>query len=146
LSTIQHESWSNEVLILHTESEMMRAWKQGVGGYTPMFREEPMTPEDGSPGPSLQNLRFMLRAPLKVQFMFAGPQAQVLVVFTTGETYLATGFGLGHRDLKTKALAQFSHEIGLGSKQDCYDFLSAMPPDYQGVILVPQQGTPIPVQ
>jgi len=65
----------------------------------------------------------------------------VLVVFATGETYLATGFGIGNTSEATYRFARFIESIGWGRSRPIYKFLSTLPTDFQGTLVPAMWGS-----
>jgi hypothetical protein len=122
------------------EPRMKQIWEDGTTVYRPIYKGEPLEEENGNPEPSLHNLRKILADKLYVQYMFVGPHSHIFIVFTTGETYLATGFSIGDHGTKTKAFAQFSSEIKLGTPRECFQFLQAVEPEYTGVLFFPKSS------
>jgi hypothetical protein len=117
------------------ESPMKRAFDQGVDAYAPVFRGEALEVEACIPEVSLNNLRRILKGGLKVSALHAGKNSHTLVVFSTGETYLATGFNVGYPgDLACLMLAQFASEAGLGSMQAWKEYLGFLPPEFHGLL------------
>lgn len=120
---------------IEIESQMRSAARDGVDGYQPIFRGQPLEVEAAIPEVSLKNLRILLKAGLQVASMIAVESGHILVVFKTGETYLATGFAVGEASDLTKAFAQFASEAFPGSRREWENqIIHFYAPDYQGLI------------
>ena len=122
------------------DSPMAEAWLAGITEYQPVFRGLPMEEECGQVQASLKNLRTIVENGAEVCCLQVGKHGTVLVGFFGGQTYLATGFAVGEKDVKTKGLAEFTAEVGLGSAEKIYRFLAALPDDYEGPIEFPVAG------
>lgn len=123
---------------LAVDGPMLRAWKEGVEQYRPTFQDEPLEIESGDVDVTLRNLQKIIHGLQRegwVSHFYVGAKAQILVTFTSGENYLATGFTIGEETPKVRGLAQFAAENGLGRFNEVYPFLAALPKDYRGVIL-----------
>ena len=131
---------------IEVDGGMLKAWRQGLSSYQPVFREEPMEVEAGSVEVSLRNLRKIIKAiqaahsvaihPV-VRSLEVGPNRNVLVTFVDGETYLATGFSIGHAGIEVAGLAEFAAEIGQGEKDALFELWSTLPEDYTGELPKP---------
>lgn len=103
--------------------------------YQPTFRGEPLEVEASLPEVSLRNLRVLLKAGLKVVSMLIVENGNILVVFQTGETYLATGFACGEASDLTKFFGQFLSEAFKLKRRDCEDFVvHGYTPTSRGII------------
>jgi hypothetical protein len=120
---------------------MRLAWESGVTGYTPHFRGETLEEECGDPRVSLANLRKIVAGSEKVWAMY-GRRESVLVCFSGGLSYLATGFGAGQGADRPRllALAKFAAEVGLGSAEKILRHFGAFPDDYEGELEFPVPG------
>lgn len=127
---------------INVESQMRLAAVGGVDAFQPVFRGEALRVEAGIPEVSLENLRKMLGTGLKVASMVAVENGHILIVFKTGETYLATGFSIGEdstgdmmpSDL-TKAFAEFAAEAFPGTLDSWEEHLTYFyQPGYIGTI------------
>lgn len=120
---------------IEVESLMRKAAANGLSEYQPIFRGEPLEVEAGEPKASLDNLRKMIKEGLEVQSVLVVEDANVLVVFKTGETYLATGFDIGDDSVATKSFAEFL-EFGLGytTQVDWFNLLEAQDRLFKGPI------------
>lgn len=130
------------------ESTMLKAAQDGE--YQPVFRGEALDVEASMPEVSLRNLRKLLEAGLKPVSMIAVEHGHILVVFQSGETYLATGFALANVQGSragdpTRMFAQFASEAFPGNQRDWENYFGwFFPADYEGVIkpTAPVSGKP----
>ncbi|REJ86523.1 MAG: hypothetical protein DWQ35_23115 [Planctomycetota bacterium] len=122
---------------IQVEDEMIRAWKNGVKQYKPVFCDKVMEAEGGVVETSLKNLREIVKGGLQVSEIWMGPNANALVRFASGENYLATGFKIGGKAVEVKGLAKFCAEAGLGTVEHIYDYLVSLPADYEGALDLP---------
>lgn len=83
-----------------------------------------MEVEASIPDVSLRNLRTLVEAGLHVAVLMVVEQGHVLVVFTTGETYLATGFAVGEESECSAAMAKFASQTFGRSVREWYLSLS----------------------
>ncbi len=113
---------------IEVTSPMKLAAEEGMNGYLPTFRGEELAVEMSDPAASLKNLRKLLKAGLKVLSVTMFEGENVLVVFTTGETYLATGFTVGEVD-DVSFFAQFLSEAGLGKTSEWLHTLRCYSPE-----------------
>lgn len=125
---------------IHIEDAMRRAWREGVFRYRPIFQDEPLDEECGQVEVTLKNLRKIVKGGAKVCGFHVSKAGTVLVCFNDGQSYLATGFAVGERDIKVKALSQFTAEIGLGTLEKIHEFLAALPDNYEGPLEFPVAG------
>lgn len=121
------------------ESRMLQAATENE--YLPVFRGEPMDVEASMPEVSLKNLRKLLAAGLKVTSMMVVENGHVLIVFQTGETYLATGFAVAsvednHVGDPTRMFAQFASEAHTSGTQREWENQLAWfyPKTFRGII------------
>lgn len=124
---------------IETDCPMRRALLDGVNGYTPVFRGETLIPEYSDNDASLKNVRRMLSVGLKICGLNVGPNGNVLVIFDSGETYLATGFAVGEYSLLVQALAEIAVESGLGKMRDWMRYLTTLPSEgmFSGPLQIP---------
>lgn len=92
---------------------MLAAHRDGIDTYTPVFDGVELEVECGNPAITLRNLEKII-GPNRQPIMFHGAHGQVLVIFDSGETYLATGFGYGSTVDEVMRFAEFAakHEFG----------------------------------
>ncbi len=100
-----------------TESPMRQAARTAACGYRPLFRGQPLDPETECPEASLKNLRVLLKAKLEIVAIHAVEHGHVFFVFSSGDTYLATGFAVGVENRKVEAFAQLLLEACGGNKK-----------------------------
>jgi hypothetical protein len=128
-----------DAMTINIQNEMVRALQRPERiSYQPLLDGVTLSAEGGQARASLENLRTLLQHNRRVLGCICGP-AGVLIVFQTGECYLATGFCAGSRGMRTKGFAQFSQEAGLGQQKDLLRFLSALPSDTSGLLCFPVQ-------
>jgi hypothetical protein len=60
---------------------------------------------------------------------------RILIVFDTGETYLATGFSLGSNERETTELALFAARQKLDEKGECLAVCRSLPANFTGPVL-----------
>ena len=117
------------------ESSMQQAARNGLDGYQPIFRDQPLEVEACIPEVSLRNLRVLLKAGLEVSTMTVVEEGHVLIAFKTGETYLATGFAVGQVSDLTKFFSQFASEAFSGSQSEWESHIAYFyEPEHQGLI------------
>ena len=122
------------------DSPMTEAWMAGVTNYQPVFRDLPMEEERGRVETSLKNLRAIIQTGAEVCCIHIGKYGTVLITFTAGQAYLATGFGVGAKGMKAKGLSEFAAEVGLGTAEKIHRFITALSDDYEGPIEFPVAG------
>lgn len=127
---------SNVEHYLHTETPMLSAMREGVGGYQPMFRGKALATECGDYTISLANIRAIRNAGCHAVSMLAA-NGNVLFVFSTGEQYLATGFSIGHKNKEVFALAEIAAESLGGDVSDWRTHLTGLPTDWDGPLELP---------
>jgi hypothetical protein len=122
---------------LDIDCPMVQAWKAGTTRYRPVFRGRSLEIENGSVEVTLRNLREIdreigLRS--RVTNILVGPRRQTLIVFSSGETYLATGFSVGSSDMKVRGLAEFVRDTHLSqdSVAEIFETLASLPEEYEG--------------
>ena len=118
---------------VNSPEEMKEALETGCDGYIPVFQGEEMLAEGALPEVSLENLRRLVAAGLKVK-QFIGRNRNVLVEFETGEAYLATGFSFASDDEATMTFAQFVGELDWTSPLLAARALMAVDPDWDTVL------------
>jgi hypothetical protein len=114
---------------------MKLAFQAGCDGYTPVFRGEALRPEMFDSTVSHENLSKLLQSGLKVDSVYLGEKQTVLVQFTGGEFYIATGFSWGEERRETQELAlfcKFLSDAGYGTRQKVFSILSKLPEDMRG--------------
>lgn len=115
---------------------MVTAFRDGSDTYTPIFDGEELDVECGSAEVTLKNLaRIVTPNRRVVSFMLA--HGHVLIVFSTGESYLATGFSYGHDLDEVHRFAEFVAKHTGHDLEEVYGAVSGLPPDYAGPIQLP---------
>jgi len=101
---------------------------QGVGesSYTPVLQGVSLEPENGQTDATLRNLNAILDSGDREIIAFLLGHSRVLVVFLNGNTYLATGFGYGSRDVSVREFAYFAAKHGFGAGDDLFDYLAGL--------------------
>jgi len=122
-------------------SQIVTAFKTGCSGYIPIFEGETLAPEGGLPETSFENLNTILAHGWTVVAIWIGESQNVLVVFASGETYLATGFSVGNKSEATFRFSRFIESIGWGKGRAIYKLLSALPSDFQGTLVPAMWGS-----
>jgi hypothetical protein len=117
-------------------SDMLRIFRDG-GHYLPVSQDVPLLPETGDPQVSLGNLHVL---DLVAQDMIAG-RGGVLILFASGEQYLATGFRVGGGPA-TEKLAKYAAEQHFGDYGRLLWAWSALADDYEGKLPKPIQDAP----
>jgi hypothetical protein len=106
---------------IEVDSSMRIAARQMVGEFQPVFRGQVLKTEVGLAANSEANLNHLLKEGLAVASIRVVEAGHVLVAFTGGESYLATGFAVGHamddpeNGGKTTALARFMAKVFSGT-------------------------------
>lgn len=119
------------------EDAMTQAFRRGTLAYKPKFCDRVMRLEIGAVEASLANLRELIKSGLTVREILIGPHGNALIRFDDGHSYLATGFSVGRESTPTKGLAEFCAEAGLGSHENIYAYLVALPADYEDILDLP---------
>ena len=105
-----------------------------VDRYTPVYMGQPLEPEHGLADNSIRNLNTLLELGLKVASANVVNNG-VLVVFTSGVTYLATGLKVGDPQESVEACAKFLSTVFHGSEQEWFNWITAPPfREYRGEI------------
>ncbi len=114
-------------------SPMLAAFRSGVNTYTPVFDGQELGLEDGDTPATLRNLDKLIGPDRKI-IRFYLAKGQVLVIFDTGETYLATGFHYGHEQdqQKVRQFALFASKHGFGDDETLTTHLSALSANHFG--------------
>lgn len=127
---------------------MLGAWKEGCTSYEPVVQGLNLGVEISDPKTSLDNLSLLLDSGRKVISMHAGPSG-VFIVFSSWETYLATGFSFrtanevfdsAEEERRAKLshplcyLARFCSLVTGGEVADWLDYLWTWEPNFQGEI------------
>jgi hypothetical protein len=115
---------------------MLAALREGISGYQPFFRGEPLAVETGVHTASLTNLRVMRKAGCQPVSMQA-TGGNVLFVFKGGEEYLATGFAVGYEGEEVMALAVIASEFFGGETDHWFDYLAVLPMDWDDLLELP---------
>lgn len=112
-------------------SPMVAAFHDGADTYAPICNGEELEVECGSAKITLRNLSKIINPNRRVvSFMLA--HGQVLIVFNTGESYLATGFGYGHEQEEAHQFALFASKHGFGNHEDLFKHISGIPDNIVG--------------
>lgn len=124
---------------------MVGAHRGDTDTYTPVVDGRSLALECHSVESTLANLRHLtdtsskkLQRQVLAIYAFEG---RILIVFDTGEAYLATGFSLGTTERETTELALFAAKHGLGEKRDCMALCRTLPVHHTGPVL-PQPKPP----
>lgn len=88
-----------------------------------------MKPETSDPDTSVENVCLLLGHGLRIRDLLIEPTG-VLVVFSTGEQYYATGLRVGTKEVATEGLAHIASEAGYGSFDELLGFLQDLPESY----------------
>lgn len=116
-------------------SEMIGAFLNGQAAYTPTTGSTQLENENGDTGVTLRNLDLLINEPgcNRIVLGFNLRHGQVLVIFATGETYLATGFAYGSDDDKVREFSIFAEKHGIvRSWKTQFSFLSAIDKSHAG--------------
>lgn len=125
-------------------SGMTEAFKTGCKQYQPLCNGIKLDPECGDPETTTRNLhRIVASSPERsVLAVINSGDGRVLVVFTDGETYLATGYSIGTSGPGTQELARFLVEHNGGDWIEDYDWmlkvLANWPSDMAGPVSLPR--------
>lgn len=123
---------------IRIDGEMLSAMRAGEDTYTPVVGSEELDLEHGDPVTTVKNLRRLVDMGRRAIGFCAG-HGNVLIMFDSGESYLATGFSYGHRLDEVQRFAEFASSQGFGDARFLYDVFSGLPPEYEGPIqIVPQ--------
>lgn len=114
------------------ESQMLKAFRDGTDSYVPIVAGIELEPEGGFVEVSLRNLRVLVKQGFQVERLIVGPNSNVLVEFSGGKYYLATGFAVGYAGSEVLGLAEFASEVGFGRSDILYERLAAYPEDFEG--------------
>jgi hypothetical protein len=114
-------------------TEALRMFREGVESYQPENTGISLEPESGEPQPSLRNLRKLLDAGLAISDIFVRPTG-ALILFSTGEQYLATGLRIGDaaNPARTLALVEVAVKAGFGPWEKLVRVYSNLDGDYEG--------------
>jgi len=110
-------------------SEMLRLFHEGIERYQPSLSGFNLEEETGDPGKSSRNLAKLLEGHRLVGSITVHKGDRALVLFNTGEAYLALGFGLVSPE-KREAVTRFAAKIGYGEYERLKSFYDAIPDDY----------------
>ena len=108
-------------------SPMLRLFREGAKSYQP--EADGLALEAGDPQVSLENLRRIIAQGPMIRDMLAKPTG-VLVLFSTGEQFYATGLRVGTDGPATEALAQIAAEAGFGPFDQLLRFYRHLPADW----------------
>ena len=95
------------------DTPMVAAHREGIDTYTPVFDGSELEVECGNPAITLRNLEKII-GPKRQPVSFHGAHGQVLIIFDSGESYLATGFGYGSTVDEVMRFAEFAAKHGFG--------------------------------
>lgn len=110
---------------------MEKALSEGCSGYVPIVSGVPLDIEGCEFSISLNNLLRLLPG-REVEYVEIGPHRHILIGFTSGEAYLATGFSVGYPGEEVVAFARFLTKAGCGSAELILPFLVNWPEDITG--------------
>lgn len=116
---------------------MVEAFREGLSRYTPTFKGADLEEEQECPAISSRNLSRLLETGRRVQTMLVNTQRQVLVVFHTGETYLATGFTVGKKGDEVATFAKFAAKAGYGDATELFETYANIPESWLGELPSP---------
>ncbi len=114
-------------------TEALRMFREGVQSYQPENAGISLEPETGEPQPSLRNIKKLLDAGLAISDIFVRPTG-TLILFSTGEQYLATGLRIGDaaNPARTLALVEVAVKAGFGPWEKLVRMYSNLDGDYEG--------------
>ena len=112
---------------------MREAFEEGLENYIPLNGLAHMHEEGGTTAHSLENLH-LLTIDNKVTKIEIGKNQGVLVTFEDGDTYLATGFGIGYKGYGPQGFATFASKNGYGTFNEVFQTIQDLPQDWTGVI------------
>jgi hypothetical protein len=117
-------------------SPMLLALRNGDDTYQPVIGGLTLEVECGEPEISARNLAKVMDCVGKDRLVlgFFLQHGHVLVIFASGEAYLATGFGYGHEQAQVSHFAAFAHEQGFGAYTHLFNMLSGLDADYNGAM------------
>jgi hypothetical protein len=127
------------------DAGMGSALKAGLKQYQPVCGGVKLDPECGDPETTTRNLHQIVSSSpgRSILAVISSANGQVLIVFKTGETYLATGYSIGSDGPGTAALARFLIEHNNGDWMDDYDWMHRVlinwPPDMAGPVALPSK-------
>ena len=113
---------------IRIDGEMLAAMRAGEDTYTPIFGNEELDLERGDSRVTLENLRKITSQGRRAIGFYACSQ-HVLVIFDTGETYLATGFGYGNKQEEVQRFADFASSQGFGDRRSVLALFSSIKDD-----------------
>lgn len=108
----------------------LRMFREGVQSYQPENNGIPLDKETGDPQASLTNVCRLVQAGLVIHDIFIRPTG-ALILFSTGEQYLATGLRVGE-EAPTLALAEIASKAGYGPWAKLLRMYTNLPRDYDG--------------
>ncbi len=122
---------------LPIQSDIIRAFNQEVKDYQPICQGLTLEHECGDPAVTTRNLRLLARD-RAILAVIADGKRGVLVIFKTGEMYIATGYSIGKDAVGTSELAKFLVEFNDGdlteSYEEMYEELVTWPADLAGPV------------
>jgi hypothetical protein len=118
---------------MHIVTEPLRMFRAGVESYQPEDSAIPLEAETGEPQPTLRNLQKLLDAGLVISDIFVR-QTGALILFSTGEQYLATGLRIADaaKPGRTLALVEVAVRAGFGPWEKLLRMYCNLDADYDG--------------
>lgn len=117
---------------------MALAFQSGDDTYQPVFPGTELELEYGQTKATLNNLNAILDSGNQEIAAFLLSSGQVMVVFASGNLYLATGFHYGHPGDEVHQFALFAAKHGFGNPDEIFAYLSAgLPPGESTVMTKP---------
>ncbi len=121
---------------------MVAAHREGIDTYTPVFDGADLEAECGNPAITLRNLSKIVQ-PGREPVAFHANHGQVLVIFESGEAYLATGFSYGSMVEEVLRFAEFAAKHGFGNDlSELRRDLASIDVDWTGLLPIFQKQVP----
>lgn len=105
---------------------MLDAFHGGVKEYQPEYHGEALEQETGEPGVGVRNIKRLLKRGLIIDSIWVREIPGVLIRYTTGETYLASGLdgGVNADRAASLALVKLAVMAGLGTEKECLRYIT----------------------
>jgi hypothetical protein len=126
---------------IEVNTPMVSAHLTGIDTYTPVFDGVEMEVECGNPEITLRNLSNLIR-PVRQPIAFHASHGQILVIFDSGETYLATGFSYGSLVEEVCRFAEFASKHGFGNVEELQCHLKGIDVSWSGWLPIFQKQVP----